>query len=185
MWCLRTSICVSFVCWFASEAWLFIISSDSWTVFEGCWDAGGTNPPISCIDFAILHRNVCLHALCSAFLGAIFWTEHGFIMFSIMFHHFRTAPGAFGSLDSKLPKTCTLSTCEKLTCSLGSTLRELRKRLSFMNLWGLWVTKARRVKNQWLPETSLSAQGSEARHSPPFLMLPWPAGLVQKGSPMP
>ena len=140
--------------------------------FEGCWDAGGTNPAISCRDFAILHRNVASMPL-QCFLGDI-WTEQR----CIMFHHFRTAPGAFSSLDSKLPKTCTLSTCVTI-CSLGSTLRELRKRC---HSWICEGSEWRRPgeSRSVAPRTLLSAQGSEPRHSPPFLMLPWPAGLVQK-----
>ena len=67
----------------------------------------------------------------------------------------------------------------KLTCSLGSTLRELRKRC---HSWICEGSEWRRPgeSRSVAPRTSLSAQGSEPRHSPPFLMLPWPAGLVQK-----
>ena len=153
--------------------------------FEGCWDAGGTNPPISCRDFAILLRDVASMPL-QCFLGAISGLNIVSSCF-IMFHHFMTAPSAFGSLDPKLPKTCTLRTCMcicKYVMQPRLNTERVAQSSSFMNLWALWLTKARRVKISGSQNITFSSgQWTTALTSFPAVALA--CRISAKGSPMP
>ena len=99
-----------------------------------------------------------------------------------MFHHvssFQDCTWGLRLIGFETPENMHPEHMWKLTCSLGSTLRELRKRC---HSWICEGSEWRRPgeSRSVAPRTSLSAQGSEPRHSPPFLMLPWPARLVQK-----
>lgn len=135
--------------------------------FEGCWDAGGTNPAISCRDFAILHRNVAS-------------------MPRTTLHHVSSFQDCtWGLLLIGFETTENLHSehmCDYMQPRLNT--ERVAQALSFMNLWGLWVTKARRVKISGSQNITFSSgQWTTALTSFPDVALA--CRISAKGSPMP